>query len=152
MVETKKIPFEGSELLGIKDDSEKLWLAIRNVCYDLGFSDGQIRRQVENIRKDIVLSKGVANLRYPSDGGEQETLCIIEDYVTLWLAKISLTPKMKESNPDGVKKTYFISVKSKRCSCVSILKETRTCNSPTIKYFTVGTSWNERLHRKLSCT
>lgn len=112
MVETKRIPFEGSELLGIKDESGKLWLAIRNVCYDLGFSEGQTRRQTENIRKDIVLSKGVANLRYPSDGGEQETLCIIEDYVTLWLAKISLTPKMRESNPDGVQRLIAYQMKA----------------------------------------
>lgn len=112
MVVTKKIPFEGSELLGIKDDSGKLWLAIRNVCHDLGFSDGQTRRQTENIRKDIVLSKGVANLRYPSEGGEQETLCITEDYVTLWLAKISLTPRMKEKNPDGVKRLVAYQMKA----------------------------------------
>lgn len=112
MVETKKIPFEGSELLGIKDDSGKLWLAIRNVCYDLGFSDGQTRRQVENARKDIVLSKGIAILRYPSKGGEQETLCVVEDYVTLWLAKISLTPTMKRNNPEGVQKLVLYQLKA----------------------------------------
>lgn len=112
MVETKKIPFEGSELLGIKDDSGKLWLAIRNVCYDLGFSDGQTRRQVENARKDIVLSKGIAILRYPSKGGEQETLCVIEDYVTLWLAKISLTPTMRRNNPEGVQKLVLYQLKA----------------------------------------
>lgn len=112
MVETKKIPFEGSELLGIKDESGKLWLAIRNVCYDLGFSDGQTRRQVENARKDIVLSKGIAILRYPSKGGEQETLCVIEDYVTLWLAKISLTPTMRRNNPEGVQKLVLYQLKA----------------------------------------
>lgn len=112
MVETKKIPFEGSELLGIKDDSGKLWLAIRNVCYDLGFSDGQTRRQVENARKDIVLSKGIAILRYPSKGGEQETLCVVEDYVTLWLAKISLTPTMRRNNPEGVQKLVLYQLKA----------------------------------------
>lgn len=112
MVETKKIPFEGSELLGIKDDSGKLWLAIRNVCYDLGFSDGQTRRQVENARKDIVLSKGIAILCYPSKGGEQETLCVVEDYVTLWLAKISLTPTMRRNNPEGVQKLVLYQLKA----------------------------------------
>lgn len=112
MVETKKIPFEGSELLGIKDESGKLWLAIRNVCCDLGFSDGQTRRQVENARKDIVLSKGIAILRYPSKGGEQETLCVVEDYVTLWLAKISLTPTMKKNNPEGVQKLVLYQLKA----------------------------------------
>lgn len=112
MVVTKKIPFEGSELLGIKDESGKLWLAIRNVCYDLGFTDGQTRRQVENARKDIVLSKGIAILRYPSKGGEQETLCVVEDYVTLWLAKISLTPTMKRNNPEGVQKLVLYQLKA----------------------------------------
>lgn len=65
MVETKKIPFEGSELLGIKDDSGKLWLAIRNVCYDLGFSDGQTRRQVENARKRYRAFKRNRNFALP---------------------------------------------------------------------------------------
>lgn len=102
--EVKEIPFNGSTLLGIKDENGQIWLAIRKVCSDIGLSDGQTRRQLENLKDDLVFSKGITNLRYPSKGGEQETTCIKENFVTLWLAKISLTPSMQRKNPEAVQK------------------------------------------------
>lgn len=102
--EVKEIPFKGSTLLGVKDASGQVWLAIRKVCLDIGLSDGQTRRQLENLKNDLVFSEGITNLRYPSKGGEQETTCIKEKFVTLWLAKISLTPAMQRKNPETVQK------------------------------------------------
>lgn len=102
--EVKEIPFNGDTLLGIKDASGQVWLAIRKVCSDIGLSDGQTRRQLENLKDDLVFSKGITNLRYPSNGGEQETTCIKENFVTLWLAKISLTPAMQRKNPEAAEK------------------------------------------------
>lgn len=102
--EVKEIPFNGGTLLGIKDVNGQVWLAIRKVCSDIGLSDGQTRRQLENLKVDLVFSKGITNLRYPSKGGEQETTCIKENFVTLWLAKISLTPAMQRKNPKAVEK------------------------------------------------
>lgn len=102
--EVKEIPFNGSTLLGVRDTSGQVWLAIRKVCSDIGLSDGQTRRQLENLKDDLVFSKGITNLRYPSNGGEQETTCIQEKFVTLWLAKISLTPTMQKKNPETVQK------------------------------------------------
>lgn len=104
MNEVKEIPFNGNTLLGIRDKSGQVWLAIRKVCSDIGLSDGQTRRQLENLKDDLVFSKGITNLRYPSNGGEQETTCIQEKFVTLWLAKISLTPAMQRKNPEAVQK------------------------------------------------
>lgn len=104
MNEVKEIPFNGNTLLGIRDEAGQVWLAIRKVCSDIGLSDGQTRRQLENLKADLVFSKGITNLRYPSNGGEQETTCIQEKFVTLWLAKISLTPAMQKKNPDTVQK------------------------------------------------
>lgn len=102
--EVKEIPFNGNTLLGVKDEAGQVWLAIRKVCVDIGLSDGQTRRQLENLKEDLVFQKGVTNLRYPSKGGEQETTCIKEKFVTLWLAKISLTPSMQKKNPLAVQK------------------------------------------------
>lgn len=102
--EVKEIPFNGSTLLGVRDAGGQVWLAIRKVCSDIGLSDGQTRRQLENLKDDLVFSKGITNLRYPSNGGEQETTCIQEKFVTLWLAKISLTPTMQKKNPEAVEK------------------------------------------------
>lgn len=86
MNEVREIPFNDNTLLGIRDETGQVWLAIRKVCSDIGLSDGQTRRQLENLKTDLVFSKGITNLRYPSNGGEQETTCIQEKFVTLWLA------------------------------------------------------------------
>ena len=94
--EVKEIPFNGSTLLGIKDQNGQVQLAIRKTCTDIGLSDGQ--------KDDLIFKKAITNLRYPSNGGEQETTCINEKFVTLWLAKISLTPTMQKKNPEAVKK------------------------------------------------
>lgn len=56
------------------------------------------------MKDDLIFKKAITNLRYPSNGGEQETTCINEKFVTLWLAKISLTPTMQKKNPEAVKK------------------------------------------------
>lgn len=102
--EVKEIPFNGSTLLGIKDQNGQVWLAIRKTCADIGLSDGQARRQLANLKNDLIFKKAITNLRYPSNGGEQETTCINEKFVTLWLAKISLTPTMQKKNPEAVQK------------------------------------------------
>lgn len=49
----------------------------------------------------------------PTKGGIQEVLCPQLDYVPLWLAKISITPKMKESNPVLVDRLVEYQLRSK---------------------------------------
>lgn len=110
--EVKEIPFNDSTLLGIKDQNGQVWLAIRKTCADIGLSDGQTRRQLANLKDDLIFKKAITNLRYPSNGGEQETTCINEKFVTLWLAKISLTPTMQKKNPEAVKKLLEYQLKA----------------------------------------
>lgn len=114
----KLINFEGGEILGIKDADGVLWLGVRKTMRDIGLSDGQARRQVENLNNDLVLNQGVANLHLLTNGGKQETLCIKEDFVTLWLAKISLTPKMQKENSKAVEKLIAYQLK-----CAKVLHQ-----------------------------
>ena len=102
--EIKEIPFNGSTLLGIRDENGQVWLAVKKACLDIGLSEGQAQRQITNIQKDLVFCEGVANLQFLSNGGKQKTICIKEKFVTLWLAKISLTPSMQKKNPKAVQK------------------------------------------------
>lgn len=102
--EVKEIPFNGSTLLGIRDENGQVWLAVKKACLDIGLSEGQAQRQITNIQKDLVFCEGVANLQFLSNGGKQKTTCIKEKFVTLWLAKISLTPSMQKKNPEAVQK------------------------------------------------
>lgn len=114
----KLINFEGGQILGVKDADGVLWLAVRKTMRDIGLSDGQARRQVENLNNDLVLNQGVANLHLLTNGGKQETLCIKEDFVTLWLAKISLTPKMQKENSKAVEKLIAYQLK-----CAKVLHQ-----------------------------
>lgn len=102
--EIKEILFNGSTLLGVRTVDGQVWLAVKKCCLDIGLSEGQAQRQITNIQKDLVFCKGVANLQFLSNGGKQKTICIKEKFVTLWLAKISLTPSMQKKNPEAVQK------------------------------------------------
>jgi hypothetical protein len=42
----------------------------------------------------------------------QETLCLHEDFITLWLAKITLTPTMQKENPQAVNKLVNYQLKA----------------------------------------
>lgn len=104
MMETKKIKFYDDTLLGAKDETGKVWLAIAHTCKELGFNERRVRQQGEKIRTDKVLSKGVRIFGLPTNGGMQDTFCIAERFVPLWLAKITLTNKMEKDIPDVVEK------------------------------------------------
>lgn len=103
-MKTRTIKFYDDTLLGIKDENEKVWLAIAHTCKELGFNERRVRQQGEKIRTDKVLSKGIRKFGLPTDGGSQDTFCIEEKFVPLWLAKITLTNKMEKDIPDVVEK------------------------------------------------
>ena len=101
--EVKEIPFEEGTLLGVRTPDGKVWLAVRKACRDIGLSDGQARKQVENIQEEAVLKSNCRYLAIVQKEGKRdvkrEQLFLNEDVITLWLAKITLTDKMKEKNP-----------------------------------------------------
>lgn len=103
-METKSINFYADTLLGIKDETGRVWLAIAHTCKELGFNERRVRQQGEKIRTDKVLSKGIRKFGLPTEGGMQDTFCIEEKFVPLWLAKITLTDKMEREIPDVVNK------------------------------------------------
>lgn len=110
----KEVEFNGDVLLAAQDSSnKKVYVAVRWISEGIGLTVDQTKRQVKNIQKDLVLSKGVSNLTLPTKGGKQKTLCIELDYLPLWLAKISITPKMKEDKPELVEKLVDYQLKAK---------------------------------------
>lgn len=107
-VETKEIPFYDDTLLGVKDKDGKVWLAVRKACLDIGLSNEQAKRQIRNIRNsELFKSKWGKFAPVQNEGGRQvtrEVICIQEKFVPMWLAQITLTPKMKKENPEAVNK------------------------------------------------
>lgn len=49
----------------------------------------------------------------PTDGGNQDVLCLKLDFLPLWLAKISITPKMKKENLQLVENLIEYQLKAK---------------------------------------
>lgn len=86
----------------MKDNATgEIFTSINHVLKGIGFTDDeQIRRRRDKWIKDIVIGKGVTKFRHPSDGGYQETYCISQHKLPLALAKINITPKMKQNQPE----------------------------------------------------
>lgn len=51
-----------------------------------------MKSERKKIQTDSVLSQGERNFVLPTEGGNQEVLCLKLDFLPLWLAKISITP------------------------------------------------------------
>lgn len=104
MIETRKIPFYNDTLLGVKDENGIVWLAVKKTCLDIGLSEGQARRQVLNVQEEEPLKSNCHKFVIVQSEGnkmvEREQLFLQERVVTLWLAKISLTPNMKKKSPE----------------------------------------------------
>lgn len=110
----KEVDFNGSPLLATQDkDTEKVYVGVRWVSEGIGLSAGQIKSERKKLQEDIVLKQGGRNFVLPTGGGVQEVLCIELDYLPLWLAKISITPKMRQDSPDTVNKLIKYQLKAK---------------------------------------
>lgn len=111
---TREVDFYGDTIVCAEDNSTgKIYVGVKWVCQGIGLTDDQTKNERKKIGKDLVLSKGGSNLTLLTNGGEQEVLCIELDYFPIWLAKISLTPKMQKNNPIAVKKLINYQLKAK---------------------------------------
>lgn len=106
--------FNGDNILTVKmKDNNKIYVGVSWITQALGFNKNNHDRQVKNIQSDIVLSKGASYLTLPTKGGNQKSLCIELDYLPLWLAKISITPSMKNENYEVVERLIEYQLKAK---------------------------------------
>lgn len=120
---TKAVDFYGDTIMCAKDESTgKIYAGIKWVCQGIGLTEDQMKNERKKIGKDLVISKGGSNLTLPTSGGEQEVLCIELDYLPLWLAKISLTPKMQKANPVAVSKLVNYQLKAKDVLAQAFIK------------------------------
>lgn len=139
-MQVKEVNFQGDSLIGVQTNIG-IYTAVNRACECLGLTDGQKRRQVENISNDLVLKQGIANLRILTNGGEQVTLCILIDFLPLWLAKISITPTMKENNPKLVEKLIAYQLKAKDVLAAAFLpQQNKTQASVSGDYTTINST------------
>lgn len=97
--------FYGDELIAIRDNStDEIYTSINHVLRYIGYTERQTRHIREKWLNDIVISKGCQNFVIPSQNGNQNTFCISNRKLPIALAKITITPKMRQIQPDLVSK------------------------------------------------
>lgn len=103
--------FYGDELIALKDNATgEIYITINSVLKGIGFTDkNQIRKRRDRMINDIVLAKGITNFYIPTRSSakndttqfdEKDTYCISQHKLPLALAKINITPKMKQNQPE----------------------------------------------------
>lgn len=102
--EVKNIPFAGGELLGVRTEDGKVWLAVKKACLDIGLNENQARTEIKKIQDALLFRNECKKLSVKFDTQVRETLFLQEKFVPMWLAQINLTPAMQKKNADTVHK------------------------------------------------
>ena len=94
----REVNFQGDNLLATQYQ-DKIYIGVSNVCNGLGLSKGQKNRQIINLQDDYTLKQGCIKFGAGVFDPYNETIAIELNFLPLWLAKISITPKMIKENP-----------------------------------------------------
>lgn len=124
-LEVRKVPFMGTELMAARDNDGQIWAGVRWICNGIGMNKTQTNSQVEKIKEDKALMKGYGNFRIPTNGGQQNTLCLKLDYVPLWLAKIAITPRMERETPELAARLEQYQLKAKDVLAAAFLPQSK---------------------------
>ena len=103
--------FYGDNLIALKDNATgEIYTAINSILKGIGFIDrDQIRKRRDKWINDPVISKGVVKFNIPIQEVvtkndttllDKETYCISQHKLPIALAKINITPKMKQIQPE----------------------------------------------------
>lgn len=147
-MQVKMVPFMGTELIALRDDDGQVWAGVRWMCDGIGMSRNQRDNQIEKIKADTTLFKGAGNFRLPTNGGAQNVLCLKLDYIPLWLAKINITPKMREETPELAQRLEEYQLKAKDVLAAAFLPENlRNDGKPMTEYQKSAIEARERRDR-----
>ncbi len=144
-LQVKEVNFNGDILLAAQDNENKIYVAVNWVCRGIGLSDGQMKNERKKIQSDLILSRGGRNLILPTNGSDQETVCLRIDFLPLWLAKISITPAMKQNNPELVEKLVQYQLKAKDVLAAAFLPEEFQPDTSTVFSILRNLNENNRL-------
>jgi hypothetical protein len=111
----KTVPFMGDELMAARDDKTgKIYAGVSYICKGIGFSKHEKDRQVANIQKDEVLKRGCLKFEAGVFDQNNEAIAIDNEFIPLWLAKISITPTMKKEHPEVTNKLIQYQLKAQK--------------------------------------
>lgn len=95
----KDVDLFGDNVIAAKDNEGNIWAGVKWFCSGLGLTRGQINNEISKIQSDDVLKRGCTKFNAGVFDPNNETVALKLDFVPLWLAKINITPSMKEKNP-----------------------------------------------------
>lgn len=109
----KPVDVLGDTIMAAQDGEGTIWVGVRWMCQGMGMSDGQYKRQIKNIQKDLLLKNSGSNLNLNKGSGERDVFCLKLDYLPIWLAKISITPTIQQDHPELADKLLEYQLKAK---------------------------------------
>lgn len=109
----KSVDLFGDSIMAARDKDGNIWAGVSYFCKALGMSNVQKDTQVDKIRTDKTLSRGYRKFPVGVFDQSNETVAIRYDFIPLWLAKISITKKMEQNNPDLADKLLEYQLKAK---------------------------------------
>lgn len=129
----KNVDVLGDSIMAAKDKDGTIWVGVRWMCQGMGMTAGQWKRQITNIQKDLLLKRGGSNLILPTASGDQEVFCLQNDYLPIWLAKISITPTIQKEHPELAEKLLNYQLKAKDILANAFIDNKRPENPGTLQ-------------------
>lgn len=133
----KAVDFNDSQLMAAQDsETGKIYVGVSWICNGLAFNKGQKDTQVEKIQGDVVLKQGCRKFPAGVFDPHNETIAIELDFLPLWLAKISITPKMQEEQPEVTKNLVEYQLKAKDILAAAFLPKAKKSSTNSISAIT----------------
>lgn len=128
----KDVEFNGAVLRAAQIE-DIVWVGVKWICDGLGLSEDRGKYERKKIQKDLVLSKGVNFYPLGTDNANSDVLCLMLEYLPLWLAKISITPTMKKENPELADRLVEYQLKAKDVLAEAFLSKRKEEVAPAVR-------------------
>lgn len=128
----KDVEFNGAVLRAAQIE-DIVWVGVKWICDGLGLSEDRGKYERKKIQKDLVLNKGVKFYPLGTDNANSDVLCLMLEYLPLWLAKISITPTMKKENPELADRLVEYQLKAKDVLAEAFLSKRKEEIVPVVR-------------------
>ncbi len=128
----KDVEFNGAVLRAAQIE-DIVWVGVKWICDGIGLSEDRGKYERKKIQKDLVLSKGVNFYPLGTDNANSDVLCLMLEYLPLWLAKISITPTMKKENPELADRLVEYQLKAKDVLAEAFLSKRKEEVVPAVR-------------------
>lgn len=130
----KQVDLFGDTIMAAQDKNGNIWAGVKWFCEGLGLSEGQTKSERKKIQEDMVLSEGTKFHPLGNSNAGKDVLCLNIDFIPLWLAKISITPSMKENNPELVNKLVKYQLKAKDILAEAFIQKPKSSAEMLLMY------------------